>query len=237
MILIRILAETDAIWLPQRKWEGNIATNYYELRGDFRTAGIALPSGETDEAGRQRFSRAIRAMGQARRIIVHRARGEKVPSVRLTDATEFALRRQVGLLSISDTWQAMQEIAALSKPEKEQRVWQDRHVFEDLIAGTDKYDRMALEEALLPGLIRGYVVANSDIDGRVNYSLTTAGRKWHAGKPPPAEGLPPEDETLHPIYTRALIAAQAAILGRQPREPQDVGNVPAPRSPVDTPIR
>lgn len=236
-ILVTILAETDAVWLPNRKSRRPRPANVYIARRDYAAAGVPWGSNEPSEAGRKAAQRELEALADAELVRVSRPKRMRALGVKLTDAGDVLARGLCGLPGVYSAWVAMQELATHSRrpPETMRDVW----VPEIALAGRnmDAAELAAIENMILPALVRGRVVSAADIAGRVSYALTPAGWRFLDGAAGPRddEGGPTEaDADAVALYDEHL-AAEMGRLDTADADPREIGDIPLPVAMMDLP--
>ncbi len=234
-ILVQILADTDAVWIPSRTWNRPRPTNVYFARRAFAKGGVPWESGGVTEADRKATQRALEALTKSGVVKVRRPHRVKVLSVKLSDAGEAEARRLVGLPGMYSAWLSAGEVARHSKRPGEAALMTDLWVSERKLIGErppDEYRREAVlvEEMMLPALVRNYVGSCSDKEGRVYYALTPPGWAWlDSGDVPPADDLDGEpDREARAFYYERVQAALDRLDTSDPPDPKEIGGIPLP---------
>jgi hypothetical protein len=97
-ILIRVLAATDAIWLPMRVFEPReLPTNTYFARRNYPMHGAGWITDDESEAERKVAQRTVARMANGELIETFRGVAGKVGSIKLTDGGEAKARAMCGL--------------------------------------------------------------------------------------------------------------------------------------------
>jgi hypothetical protein len=230
VVLTQILAETDALWLPNREWTGRRPANVYIGRRDFGRFGVPWASREHSEAGWKESQRALAALSQAGLVKATRLRRVKTSGVRLSDEADAAARVRCGLPGVDAGWAALVKLAGLSR--RPAKVMGDAWIPETALADASKPPREELslvEDMLLPAMVRGWVVSLSDVQRHVCYRTTLAG--WQmvdAGEPPTVPAGCKVSRELAALYDDRLQAALARLEASAPVDTREIGDVPLP---------
>lgn len=224
-VLIRILAEGDAVWLPPRTWQMPIQQNIYEGRALFRLAGIPWSSAATTEQGRKAAQRQIETLADEGRVIVCRPTSHRAVCVRLTDQTEAATRAMAGLPGMCGAYLAMKELARLAG---DSGIWVSE--FSLMKNTTDKFEAMGIENMLLPALTREWVISNATINGEVRYSITPAGASWLSEAKEPTDHPDKENTEAAAAYDAYIISALNKFETLKPKSTREMGLLPLPAS-------
>jgi DNA-binding transcriptional ArsR family regulator len=215
-LLVRVLAESDAVWLPirQSEWEHSRPAAIYFAREAFRANRGVIVAAPGSDAERKAAERAITALVQAGYLKArHRARGRYL---RLTDEAEDRLRQLCGLPGLWLAYEAVRRhVGPTWTPEialNGGRGWGDGHGRELVF----------VELLLLPALIRGIVVAGSDVYGRVYYRRIADAPSWSE----PVEDIEP-DFALAALYHEETKAARQRILATDVGS-LELGELPLP---------
>lgn len=234
-ILVQVLADTDAVWIPSRTWNRPRPTNVYFARRAFAKGGVPWESGGATEADRKAMQRTLEALAKSGAVKVRRPHRVKTLAVKLADTAEAEARKLVGLPGMYSAWLSACEVARHSKRPGEAALMTDVWVSERKLIGErepDEYRREAVlvEEMMLPALVRNYVGSCSDRDGRVSYALTLAGWAWlDAGDEPPADDLDGEpDRDARAFYYERVRAALDRLDTTDPPDPKEIGGIPLP---------
>jgi len=235
-ILVQVLADTDAVWIPSRTWNRPRPANVYFARLSFGKGGVPWESGGATEADRKAAQRALEALAKAGAVNVRRPHRVKTLAVKLTDEAEAEARKLVGLPGMYSAWLSALEVARHSKRWGTPDVLMtDLWVSERKLIGErppDEYRREAVlvENMLLPALVRNYVGSCADGHGRVFYALTPAGWAWlDAGNEPPADDLDGEpDRDARAFYYERVRAALDRLDTADPPDPKEIGGIPLP---------
>lgn len=221
-ILVRVLARTDATFLPLRDLRRPRPGNTALARIDYRTGlGVAWVAGGS-AVERSRASRLL-ADAAATGLVALTGTQSRTSHVTLSEVAESRARALVGLPPLADAVACMRRIA--------DRVAVLSWLAEPALAGTDwgapkaGEDFMDVEDALLPALTRGWVESNSDIYGRAAYRLTRIGaaalNRKHDGSP---DGVTFADNACEEYHQ--TIKATLMMLAGKERDPSEVGSIP-----------
>lgn len=218
--LIDLLAETDALWTPVRDWSNNHAVVAVEERREqYQRNGLPISNGGGTAAERKQWERELDGIEVSGTVLIARERGRRA-FWRLGNATDWRLRNLVGLPGRAEMLRAMQALAGHEDAEQERGV---NLVPETWLTGPDGWGTkaggrllVALEEMFLPALVRGWVTAWSDCEGRVAYQTTEAGRAFLAAPGDEAAALPEFDGDAADTYLVALTAARNALAAAKP---------------------
>jgi len=234
-ILVRILADTDAVWIPNRTWNRPRPTNVYFARRTFAKSGVPWESGGATEADRKASQRALEALAKSGAVKARRPHRVKVLTVKLSDASETEARKLVGLPGMYSAWLSACEVARHSKRPGEAALMTDLWVSERKLIGDlppDEYRQMVvvIEEMMLPALVRNYVGSCADRDGRIYFGVTPAGWAWlDAGDEPPADDLDGEpDADARALYYERVRTALDRLDTDDPPDPKEIGSIPLP---------
>ncbi len=230
--LATLLGQTDAIWQPQRRWNGGrdlLAGNIWQAKRLYPARGVPWHSGRPDAAGRKAAERRRAKMQETGLLTTAKVAG-RVAFVRLTERGEILARRLVDVPNLDEARGWLVELAAwggllvnecvvatgrrnanYGRPDQGRRLWQ-------------------LQAAMLPVLCRGFAVARSDCDGRVYYMATDTGRAWLCGPVPelPSD-LPPADPDAADAYHTAIEETLHRLSVAEPAG-GEIGDLPIPVS-------
>lgn len=236
-ILVKLLAATDATWVPIRRFLPHRASSTWQARQRFLSAGVPHAHAGSDDAGHKTSERQLKSLASDGLVVV---RGQtRALSAKLTDEGEALARSTVGIHSLWDAWNAVGRVAELTRPPQPNRprrarpLLTDTWISEERLTGekwgSDGSERafLILESRLLPGLIRGWVESNADIHGRVYYKLTAAGRQALSRKAPadPDDDVDAEAATLYHSRMKEVLHHLGTDTGGR-----DIGYLPLPVS-------
>jgi hypothetical protein len=217
-LLIRVLAATDAVWLPIRRseWEHSRPAAIHFARASCRSNRgviVAAPGADAVRKSAERWTDAMIQAGylKARR----RARGRYL---RLTDEAEDRVRQLCGLPGL---WLSFEAARRHVRPDwtpetalNNGRGWGDGH----------SQELAFVELLMLPSLIRGVVVSASTVRGHVFYKRIADVPDW----PEPAEDIEPEIE-LAKLYHEEAKVVRERILATDVGS-LEIGELPLPCS-------
>ena len=187
-MLLRLLGQIDRLFLPTRDWTDNrsvVAT--WDLQQQYRTLGLPIPGDATegsDQADRKRRERWLTEIQTSGDVVVTRRRKRRT-HWRLSDATDWRLRRQAGGYGYWQTVAAMMAIAGHVKlGAMLVGTMAVDCVAEYQLAGCQPKDKpypeasrrcRLLEDMILPALVRNWVGSASDVHGTTAYAIRPAG--------------------------------------------------------------
>jgi len=215
--LISLLAATDTLWRPGRRdVVGNDqAVAICERRNQFFKYGMPFQLGGGDDASRKSAERVASELEKLPDVIFRRRKNKRV-FWRLSDQGDWRLRSRCGSFGVSSMLTVMAALRCHMQDVPHEP--DDNIVCETWLAGVDgtgSTDRLFdLECILYPALCRGWVTSNSDLDGRVAYLLTEAGREAldHLDD----VDLPPYDQAAVDLYFDALLVAREELQAAKP---------------------
>lgn len=187
-MLLRLLGQIDRLFLPTRDWTDNRSVAaQWDLQQQYRSLGLPIPGDATegsDQADRKRRERLLTEVAASGDVFVSRRRKRRT-HWRLSDTTDWRLRRQTGGYGYWQTVACMWCIAAHVRLDA---VLQDTPavdaVAEYQLVGCEPRDKpypeasrrcLLLEDMLLPALVRDWVGACSDCHGTTAYAIRPAG--------------------------------------------------------------
>lgn len=216
-MLLEILAFGDAIWLPFRQpdYASPRATlNLSVARGDFARSGIRWHSTGRTDAERKRSQRRFSRLAAAGLVSRITSRG-----VRLSDFGEARARALAGLPTILDAFiatVAVEHWAADGWVCETVLIFNRRNASYSDLKQDENWLLAHNDESFLPALSRGYVVSNSDCEGRVFFQVTEAGFNWIAAGDPELPDLPAIDPEALKFYAITCEARRKAIRNAEP---------------------
>lgn len=227
-LLVQILAESDALFVPVRDWTGTRSRATAQRRSLFVSKGVEWASGAAGEDARKAAQRTLAALDSEGMVSVGRVRG-RATWVRLTDAGEDRARALASLPRLDAGVLSVHAIAARSDRKAKTM---DRAIVSiiDLAGSRDPHELRAVEDMALPALLRGWVCCGSDIAGRVYFWLPVAG--WKIAQRPPDVDLPEVEGDPHAIEIyESRIRTALDWLGSAPvLSPMEIGPLPIPAS-------
>lgn len=238
LILVSLLAATDATWLPCREAHRGgqinpVVTNTYELRKQYRESGVSWSSGGTSDAERKEAQRALEDLTREGSVTVARPHGTKTLFAKLTDAAYDRTRQQCGLLGF-DAGFLMLRIVAL-RSVRPATVYQ--HVFipetklnRDRGWGDGNQNELfRVSQLALPALVAGWLTTKCDCENHVYYQVTAAGWRLLDDGSKPAD-LPAikTDSRFELAYYRDLHRERARLKTRTPIDDCELGWIALP---------
>ncbi len=242
-VLCRLAGELWAVFAPWRgPWGGGGAAAAYLARRSFRSgAGLRWR-----HQGRDRDERDenVEALGRLERrgLLTRRVEKTKVIATRLLDAGIERACSLAGALCWLAGRDVCQRLTALDDDRATMTHLGTRWTAEWALAGTPPFwaacggdetgraNRRLLsvhEERAIPALIRGWLLSGADLDGRVWYSLTTAGRAALTEAPADAPPATEPDADCALAWREGAHAMQVR-LAAAPRSEREIGLLPLP---------
>jgi DNA-binding PadR family transcriptional regulator len=215
-IILRILADTDAIWLPFRARatdDGKVAAAIAERRSLFRRVGIQLAIGGGD-AVRQSGHRDLRSL-VSKGLIRILGRGKR-RGVTLTNAGDNYVRSIAPSLRIDEAWPALRLVRCVellfALPIRAYMLEFDILQIDQRVPLNGNASRLLdFEFTCLPLLASGLLESSSDTQMRLGYRTTHAGRAALAKrKPARPRNVPPYSSAVGREFTQLWKAALAA---------------------------
>lgn len=224
-ILIQLLAQTDALWLPVRSHVRPGIVNVSFGRKLFHEAGMPWRNATQNNIRRVQIGRLLDAMQESGMLTIIRG-NIKFPLVKLTDEGERQARVLAGLPPLTD---ALSILDAMVDRSTDPLTWVSEHILslDDNGEGTiDQLDLLTVENMSLPALCRGWLESHSDVRGHVRYRATAAGldalAKWDRND----EGRPEADPEADRFYETTLKAALSSLATDSPEDAREIGPVP-----------
>ncbi len=230
--LIRILAQTDAIFRPMRAadWTPPAPSNIWEARQRFSEGGVTSSTGGGGEARRKASQRTVDELASTGLLVL--CGDKRRVGVRLTEAGEVGVRSLCGLPGLDESHRVLRQIIELSAKAddgqslcREFWLWGVSNYSGDTKADANEAWEISL--LLASSLCRGWIESSSDIHGRACYSATKAGR---AAAKQPAPSLPRElpewSEPAGRKYHDETIAARQRLRSASPTTPGEIGQCP-----------
>lgn len=244
-IIVGILADTDALFSPNRSWKRPRPTVIYEQRRDYPAGGVVWRSDAHDEAGRKAMQRELESLCADGLVKTFRPRRVKTLGVKLTAKGEALARALCGLPNLEQAIGGVLNILMHADgPDAGANFDGSIWVAETALAGVDwaqcaadkeaRHKLVYVEDMLLPALIRGWIVSNSSIQGHVWYSPTAEGlemleaerRKPDPPDAPPAPPPAPFDEEAAEYYLERFIETGGYFDTATPKCPGELGGIP-----------
>ena len=240
VLLCRLTGELWAAFAPWRgPWTGGGPAAAYLSRRAFREgAGLRWR-----HSGRDRDERDdnVEALGRLERagLLYRRVERTKAVAVLLFEPgieRACALARAPGLPAARELCRRIVECEGV---EDRGRLWEP----EWMLAGTpphwagcageagrgNRQRLAATEERAIPALVRGWLESGSDLEGRVWYALTDAGRTALDG-PEPDEPAGAEGDDDCALAWREGAHAMYGRMASAPRSEREIGLIPLPAS-------
>ena len=234
-MILDILAKTDALFAPARTLGPRPAS--YQLQRDYRQHGGLTWHAAGDAATRQRLVREAEQLAEDGKLVM--VKSGTAFRVRLTDQAEDDLRRRCCVAGLQAALPLLATIRDHLDAGRGYGHGGRRWLRETTLAGMTYGDPDSgpllglLEEAALPLLSRGLLLANCDHAGRCWFTITDDGERaaedTDAGEPqhhqPQAKA---RREYLHSFHS------ERDRLARTPaRDPREIGPVPLPEGVSD----
>jgi hypothetical protein len=220
-ILAKILALTDSAFLPCRNWTKPAPMNTAQARRDFQKGGCPWRPGASSEGQRKSSERTLSTMADRGIIHVTRRSGLRWPMLKLSDAADWRTRGECGLPAQEGAWLVARE---LLKQSEEIPSW----IPERALMGKnpDRHEAVAIENMMLPLLVRGFVVSGSNINGGVSYLLTPEGAAWLANCPKPKPDNGKENPEAVRIYDATITGELHRLQTEKIQDARELGMLP-----------
>ncbi len=224
-VLVRVLAQTDGLWLPMRQadWYRSVPAVLYEARQRYRTAGVLHRPSDPSASGRQAEGRMLAAMADDG-LLVLTTPDTRRTDVRLTCRGDQYARALCGLPGVRQTLDALTIIARIRGGHGEAS-----EVHPSLMTRRGGYAHRdaasllgVLQDILLPALVRGWCQSASDCEGRVRYRLTLP----EVLTADPVSDLPAADPDATDRYYRLRQASRGRLRHQDPEVPSCLGVIP-----------
>jgi hypothetical protein len=219
-ILVRVLAATDAAWLPIRRpeWTHPGPAGVYTAQTSFRQCGGSIVPAPGTDATRKVAERAIDRLIDAGDLTVRRRKRGRF--LRLTEDAEDRIRRACGLPGL---WLCFETVRRHVRQQ-----WTPETALNDGRGWGDGCSRELafVELLLLPALARGIAVSASDVFGRVRYRRLANVPAW----PTPEDEEPVRE--LAELYYAERTAERERILRSAPTG-LEIGFLPLPAGRLD----
>lgn len=229
VLLVKILAHCDAVWLPMRAadWIQPVPAVLYERRREFPMRGIRWRSDDSTAAGRKADERALSALCRDGFVVQHGSAKDK--SIELSKLAEHRARALAGMPSLVVAHGMLRKVISLgSKMARELWLIGLRQYPADGKLGADL---VRLENQVLPALSCGWLEAHSDSGGGIWYLATEIGRAAaKRAAPVLPQDLPDSEESLMKIYDSNVDKIRNALRASVPDSPQEIGPCPLPHS-------
>lgn len=236
-ILVGLLAEIDVYHFPNRRWPRGLGGLLYERQRRYAMRGLVWSSGKVSEADRKASQRDLESLIGAGLVRPAKSHSGRTHYVRLTDLGDRAARSMVGLPDTIDALEVLAEIGTilptLERSESQRQyfgdmvpeialarcMWGDEGSWEKLVA---------VEERIVPAIVRGWAAARASVDGRVWYFVEPAGHDALADseKHAPAIKLPEFDLTAAEHYHEELKRRWDELPSLTADNPNELGWLP-----------
>ena len=247
-ILVQILADTDALFLPNRSWNFTKPTNLFFGRRRYGKEGVVWASGRKTAAERKAAQRALEALAKEGLVTIFRANNTKTTGVKLTDEGEARARELCGLPSLANSWWACDALTMHSKPPGEAKTYDDVWVSEEKLSrvphpgeGKDQTAFLReinlIEDEFLPALSRGWVVATSTVHRNVFYALTQTGWDILKGDWPEDRPEVEVNREIRRAYLDRIEEQLDRLEHARPENPNEIGMLPLPDSMKNLPLK
>ena len=249
-LLLRILGESDSIYWPYRGIAMIPRSVYYERRAAFLARGIPWISGALHAGDRKAVERLLGDLATAGEVILLRSPGgRKTVGIRLSDATDDAMRHLIGLSTHNESLAHLDELYRHLHADDNSFFLGQSWRGENLLTGIEWGDNanrgayVCLTEDMYPLMWRRLVISGSTIYGHVSYALSRAGaelgrERASAGRAsseypptPPAKG----NEKAYTYYHDARMAMVQALETAKPKLTNELGSIPLPLSRMPRP--
>lgn len=241
-LLIRLLAQTDALFIPLRDPSDPCWSHVWERRGTFHKSGIAWRAGGTETA-RKSAERQLQELAKAKLVRIFRAGGRAV-SVKLTPRGDAVGRDLAHLRPIDMAVELVQEMHSLrDDPESSADTGDSCHdndhpwlpetafTYPDRGVGWGDGNTLALIDVnhrmALP-MVLGWVESLCSTTRHVRYRLLPAGLAVAEGKATPhslPEDLPGRQEWAETQYDDDRDAARKDLWSLSEYS-NDIGRIP-----------
>lgn len=246
LILVSLLAATDAIWTPCRESHdgGRIAVavvNSWEARTAYRAGGLPWASGGRSDAERKELQRSLADLEAAGDVVVSRPNGVKSLFARLSDSAYDRLRRQCGLAGLEIGSLMLKLVAQFSY--RPATLMQHQWIREPKLNGGRGWgdgnhgELYEVAQRAMPSLMAGWLKTNCDCECRIYYAVTDAGWKLldDGWKPVAGEDVK-RDSRFELAYWEQLGVERKRLLTKKPQCAIELGTLPLPVSHHDLPL-
>lgn len=222
--LTRILAECDAAFLPVRKLRDGARHSAFEVRQVYVERGGLVYTCGGSSADRKAAERQAGALEDAGLLEFVRARGRRA-FVRLSSRGDWLARAHCWPSMARTCGHEEMRVAMLCLAANHAAGYENEGAVPEIALcgledwGPDAVDRLqTVEEALAPGLLRGFVTSNADVGGRVAYLLTDSGRAWLDDPTLPPRDLPKYSPEEGRRYTDEYVSAIKRLNSQSPTD-------------------
>jgi hypothetical protein len=209
----------------------------YERRRDFPTAGVPWKGGG-EPAARKRAERALAALREARLVTIYCNNAGRTTSVKLTEQADVIARALADLDNLDLAVDGLVEMVFYDLSGKR---WVAETCFTQGQGWGDGKQQLlvAVEHALLPAMVRGWLTSNATASGQVAYRFTPRGWDFifeymadaaavKAGRDDFAalSNLPKPVKGGCRLYFDELRLAMDSLSNAKPNQPQELGLIP-----------
>lgn len=210
-VLIRLLADTDAVFTPLRgRCDIRLAGCLLDARADFRRWGLPLRRGGGD-AERKSHERELDRLEKSGAVIFHRRSGFRV-AWKLSDTADWITRHMVTPHGFSEMLVVMFAIREHSDAGHHNHGhvgdWHLALPAGDRLGAASCVRVAQVGDMAAAALARGYLSSWADGNGALGYRLTPEGREFLDDPKPPAIDWPKFDE---PRWTAATAMYEARL--------------------------
>lgn len=237
-VLLAVLAATDAVFLPDRD---PLARPRHavigERRAAFQYSGVPWSSERVvpglDETGRKQVQRVLDRLTLDGQLVTYQPKGAKTLGMRLSDAGDARARALAGLPGLSDALATLGQLDTVVRTSAARAFLGRTWAPETALAGVEWGDHaqrhafIALEEQLLPALVRHWAESNCSVQGHCWYTLSGAGAK-QLGKSVAASDLPPAIEAARREYDHRVQQELETLAVAKPESEREIGQIPMP---------
>lgn len=228
-ILAAILALIDAVFLPCRSWTRPLPQNTAAARKQYQNGGCPWRPGTSGDAQRKSTERMLSSISDKGVIHITRRQGLRFPLVKLSDQADWDMRLKCGLPSLEGAWLVGNELLRRSEVIPQ---W----VSEFSLMGDkpDRHEAVAVENMMLPLLVRGYVESGSTVHGEARYALTESGAAWLGDTKKPKPDTAKENPAACRIYDAAIAGELHRLASEKIQDAREIGMLPLPTSNCST---
>lgn len=238
LILVRILAEADAVRLPCRDWNSCLPANRVAGLASLAGSGLPFRMNASDESDRKGGEQALVGLAAAKLITLARHGAKKFPQVRLTSTGDARARALAGLPSRAD---GRKLLAAVGEQSDREPVTLDRRWVSEIALNNGEgwgFDATAderrglgrIEMQFLPASVQGWLIAGTSVQGHAYFAVTAAG--WSEldspSKAPNVAKSIGYAAAADGHYGVSLTAALAALASSKTAWPGEIGECPLP---------
>lgn len=220
-ILIRMWAETVAIWLPSREWTQPRPRNVYAARVAYDAGGVPWASDGETEADRKAAQRALESLVRDGLATVSRPREHRTRFMKLTAAGRARVYRMASLPDEVDTLGVIREVARIGPG----WVPEARLIGEVPLNGTYSQEAAIVEDMAAPALVLGWLEGGADVHRRAFYQATPEGLARLAESAPMSEERAMNREARQ-WFDERLTEASARLVVSTGANHREIGLIP-----------